>query len=220
MDYILYSDGGGNGKTDISAACIVHNIKTQQQFNIVAYLGKGTNNEAEITAGLLGLSAINALISRDTEQALSSAPILIKWVADSEYVLKGASEYIHKWVKNNWRKSDDKIVKNLGLWKTYLHLKGGLQGGIGIITEHVRGHAGHEMNELCDTAATWTRCTAPKCLENNHPHTPLLVYIPFKKDDTITNTTWVLIDGRHWLDSLRTDEPKKIDIEFYKNALV
>jgi len=218
MNYILYSDGGGNGQTDISAACIIQDLKNNHQFNLAGYLGKGTNNEAEIVAGLLGLSAISALILKDPEQAFSSTGIIVKWVADSEYVLKGASEYITKWVKNNWRKSDDKLIKNLGLWKTYLCLKEGLQGGIGVMTEHVRGHSGHHMNELCDNAATWTRLQAPHYLNPDEPHMSVSVQIPFKTKEDITSTEWVLLDARPWLESLRTNEPRKEDSKFYVNA--
>jgi len=42
---------------------------------------------------------------------------------DSNYVMKGITEWIEKWIKNNWRASNGKEVKNKELWKRLYELK-------------------------------------------------------------------------------------------------
>jgi len=205
MDYRLYSDGGGNGQTDIALSCIVDDLTTYNRYYLTAYLGKGTNNEAEILAGLLGISLVKAIINIISSKRTHS----LLWVADSEYALKSASEYIYKWIENDWRKSDDKKIKNLGIWKAYLELVQNLE----LTTEHVRGHQGHEENELCDNASTWTRKYAPRHLNTSGGFSTVSI-----SGKDVESKNWFLIDAREWLDSFRKDDPKKKDIAFYVTA--
>ena len=73
-------------------------------------------------------------------------------VSDSEYVIKGLTQWINSWIANNWRrgkKESAKPVKNADLWRT-LHA---LTGKHDMSYEHVRGHSGHPENERCDELA-------------------------------------------------------------------
>lgn len=71
--------------------------------------------------------------------------------SDSQYLLKGISEWLPGWVKNNWKrgKKKDQPVKNIDLWKqlhefTKKHT---------IKVHWVKGHNGHKYNEICDKMA-------------------------------------------------------------------
>ena len=44
-----------------------------------------------------------------------SAPVEI--FADSKYVITGINEWIHNWMKNNWRTASNKPVLNQELWQ-------------------------------------------------------------------------------------------------------
>ena len=55
------------------------------------------------------------------------------------------------WRKRGWRKADKKPVANLELVKRLLELYENRTGRTDI--EWVKGHAGDEANELCDTLA-------------------------------------------------------------------
>ena len=61
-----------------------------------------TNNRMELTAAIRGLEAMKR-------------PITAKVYTDSQYVLKGISEWIHGWKRNGWKTADKKPVKNADL---------------------------------------------------------------------------------------------------------
>lgn len=96
-----------------------------------------TNNRMELTAAIMGLSALKE-------------PCEVRLVTDSKYVADGITKgWAESWRKNNWRKADKKPALNPDLWEKLLDL----------IEEHnvtiewVKGHAGHPENERCDQLA-------------------------------------------------------------------
>ncbi len=75
--------------------------------------------------------------------------------ADSEYVLKGATQWMKSWKKNGWKTSAKKEVLNQDLWKNIDALCEELNfRKVKIEWKHVRGHAGIELNERADVIAT------------------------------------------------------------------
>ena len=95
-----------------------------------------TNNRMELTAVIRGLEAMKR-------------PITAKVYSDSQYVLKGISEWIHGWKKNGWKTADKKPVKNADLWQVLDSLA--RQHKLEWIW--VKGHAGHPENERADALA-------------------------------------------------------------------
>jgi len=83
---------------------------------------------------------------------LKRAPLHVRLVSDSEYVLRGLTEWMAGWIRNGWRrgsKANAPPVKNDDLWKE-LH---DLTKRHHMTYEHVRGHTGHPENERCDQLA-------------------------------------------------------------------
>jgi ribonuclease HI len=66
--------------------------------------------------------------------------------SDSQYVLKGATEWLRGWKAKGWRKADSKPVLNLELW---MHMDQ-LISGRNIRWQWVKGHSEHEQNERVD----------------------------------------------------------------------
>ncbi len=95
-----------------------------------------TNNRMEL------LAAIHAL-------EVLGRPSTITIVTDSAYVKNGVTTWIHGWKRNGWRTSAKKPVKNVELWQR-LDLA---QARHTVTFEWVKGHAGHEENELADELA-------------------------------------------------------------------
>ena len=95
-----------------------------------------TNNRMELTAVIRGLEAMKR-------------PITAKVYSDSQYVLKGISEWIHGWKRNGWKTADKKPVKNADLWQELDQLT--RQHKLEWIW--VKGHAGHPENERADALA-------------------------------------------------------------------
>ncbi len=99
-----------------------------------------TNNRMELTACIRALefSIFNFQFSK------------IQIYTDSEYVMKGITEWIHKWQKKNWKTAGRKPVLNQDLWQTLLKLTEGKK----LNWKLVRGHSGIRLNERCDEIAT------------------------------------------------------------------
>ncbi|MDB5253985.1 MAG: ribonuclease [Parcubacteria group bacterium] len=96
-----------------------------------------TNNRMELTA------AIRALQNLGTDEDITV-------YTDAEYVLKGITQWVHGWLKNDWRTAAKKPVENQDLWKELLEAVEGKD----IKWMLVRGHAGVPANERCDEIAT------------------------------------------------------------------
>ena len=95
-----------------------------------------TNNRMELIA------PINALKNMDADSQ-------IKIYTDSQYVKLGITEWINKWVINNWQTSKKEDVKNKDLWiKLY-----DLNKFLSVEWHWVKAHAGNPMNEEVDLLA-------------------------------------------------------------------
>jgi ribonuclease HI len=76
-------------------------------------------------------------------------PCDVDVTSDSKYVVQAINGWLKSWVKNNWKTAAKKPVKNIDLWKEYLEVSKSHK----IIGIWVKGHNGHEENEICDTVA-------------------------------------------------------------------
>ena len=90
-----------------------------------------TNNKMELTAAIMGLSALKQ-------------PCRVELFTDSEYVVKAINSWLAKWVV-----TDFKGKKNADLWRRYLAAAASHE----IRASWVKGHAGHPQNEECDAMA-------------------------------------------------------------------
>ena len=68
---------------------------------------------------------------------------------DSQYVKLGITEWINKWLNNNWQTSKKEDVKNKDLW-VQLH---DLNNNSKIKWNWVKAHAGNPLNEEVDLLA-------------------------------------------------------------------
>ncbi|MBR7781375.1 ribonuclease HI [Undibacterium luofuense] len=95
-----------------------------------------TNNRMELMAVIKALSALKR-------------PCEIKLHTDSQYVLKGITEWISGWKARGWRTASKEPVKNVDLWQA---LDAACQTHQ-IEWIWVRGHTGNPGNELADQLA-------------------------------------------------------------------
>ena len=100
------------------------------------FIGHGTNQIAEITAAIEGLSRVPEGAS-------------VELVSDSQYVLKGLSEWRAGWERRNWRNSKNEPVANLALWQRLFAVADARRVGV----RWVRGHNGDPNNETADRLA-------------------------------------------------------------------
>ena len=95
-----------------------------------------TNNRMELTAVIRALAAL--------KQASK-----VEVYTDSEYVMKGITEWLAAWKRRGWKTADRKPVKNADLWRELDELAGRHE----VRWHWVRGHAGHPENERADALA-------------------------------------------------------------------
>lgn len=106
---------------------------------------RGTNNQAEV------LAAKNAFSKVLEYEGIKE--ITIK--TDSEYLLKGVTEYSTHWIRNNWIRRDGQPVPNRDVWKSLLaDVKVMDEKGIKLNIKWVRGHNDNFGNTLADKLAT------------------------------------------------------------------
>jgi ribonuclease HI len=96
-----------------------------------------TNNRMELTA------AIRAL------EALKKPGTTARVYTDSQYVIKGISEWVASWKQRGWKTADKKPVKNQDLWERL----DALAEQHNLEWHWVRGHSGVEGNERVDQLA-------------------------------------------------------------------
>ena len=96
-----------------------------------------TNNRMELTAVIMGLSAIKE-------------PCIVELYSDSKYVIDGLEKgWAESWKRKGWIKSDKKPALNPDLWEKLLELTGKHQ----MRYHWVKGHAENPKNNRCDELA-------------------------------------------------------------------
>ena len=95
-----------------------------------------TNNKMELMAPIKALQELK-----------EQQPIEI--YTDSQYVKLGITDWIHKWIKNNWQTSKKEPVKNKELWIELYELTKSYE----INWIWVKAHAGNLLNEEVDLLA-------------------------------------------------------------------
>lgn len=131
---IIYTDGGYRHHQGVGAWSYVF----VDAFNQIIEQGYGgafdtTNNRMEMFAIREALSV--AEIGR---------PIVL--FSDSQYCVRGASEWLPDWMNKGWKTAEGKPVKNQDLW-LQIHELMQLHN---VAFEHIKGHSGNEYNEYCD----------------------------------------------------------------------
>ena len=97
-----------------------------------------TNNRMEMMAVIQALTALKK-------------PCDITLYLDSQYVLKGITEWIPGWKAKGWRTASKQPVKNVDLWQQLDSLV--QESGHRIDWRWVRGHNGDPGNERADALA-------------------------------------------------------------------
>lgn len=132
----IYTDGACSGNPGIGGwGCILRCRDVEKELS--GGEKNTTNNRMELTAVIEALKALKTSCN-------------ITLYTDSQYVMKGVTEWLSGWKKNNWKTTNKKSdVKNVDLWQTLDTL----------LQKHeirfvwVKGHNGDEGNERVDSLA-------------------------------------------------------------------
>lgn len=135
----LFCDGsclGNPGPGGWAALLVTRKDGAKHEKMIVGGLAATTNNQMELRAAIEGLKALKR-------------PCRVHIVTDSNYVIKGMTEWRHGWVKRGWLNSQKKPVENRPLWEELIAAAAPHE----VTWEWVKGHAGHPENTRVDEAA-------------------------------------------------------------------
>lgn len=136
MDKVtIYTDGACKGNPGVGGwgALLVAGTREKELFGGEK---ETTNNRMELTAVIESLKALKR-------------PCEITMYIDSQYVLKGITEWIHGWKAKGWKTASKEPVKNVDLWQALDEARLAHQ----IDWRWVKGHAGDPGNERADMLA-------------------------------------------------------------------
>lgn len=132
----LYADGACSGNPGPGGwgAILTH---ADRELELSGFEAATTNNRMELTAVIIGLSALKA-------------PCNVTVYSDSKYIVDSIEKgWLKCWVKNGWKNSQKKTPPNDDLWKKLLVLLDTHE----VSFVWIKGHDGHPYNERCDRLA-------------------------------------------------------------------
>lgn len=137
----IYTDGAcsGNPGPGGYGTILVHTDSNgvKQEKELSEGFKCVTNNQMELLAVIIGLETLKK-------------PCSVTLYSDSKYVIDAfEKKWIDGWIKKGWKTAGKTPVKNVDLWKRLLAAKEKHE----VEFVWVKGHAGHEYNERCDSLA-------------------------------------------------------------------
>lgn len=135
----VFTDGAAEGNPGPGGYCAIVRIPGRPERELSGSSIHTTNNKMELSAALAGLRAV---VDADIPK--------VTVFSDSEYLVKGMTEWLPDWQRRGWKTASGQPVKNQDLWQQLAALSQGRE----IQWRWVKGHAGHPENERCDTVAT------------------------------------------------------------------
>lgn len=141
VEVAIYTDGACSGNPGPggygSILVYVDENGNKHEKELSEGFSSVTNNQMELMAVIVALEALKK-------------PAKVKLTSDSKYVIDAfEKKWINNWIQKGWKTADKKPVKNVELWQRLLKAKE--PHDVEFIW--VKGHAGHEYNERCDTLA-------------------------------------------------------------------
>jgi ribonuclease HI len=132
---VIYTDGSCEGNPGPGGyAAIIEEEGARRK--IVGADPKTTNNRMELMAPIEALSSL-------------SERSRVHIASDSQYVVKGITQWVHSWQRKGWKTASKEPVKNRDLWEKLLEQVARHK----VTWEWVRGHSGHPENEEVDLLA-------------------------------------------------------------------
>lgn len=111
-----------------------------------------TNQRMELLACIYALEILEE--TENPIQIYSDSAYLVNCIKDKWYV---------KWMKNGWKNSQKKTVKNKDLWMRLIELVKGQK----VIFTKVKGHSNNKWNEKADALAKEAIDNFSQCLNSN-----------------------------------------------------
>lgn len=135
---VIYTDGACKGNPGPGGWGALLRAADGAEKELFGGEAETTNNRMEMMAVIEALSALKR-------------PCHVVLHVDSQYVLKGMTEWLQGWKAKGWRTASKQPVKNVDLWQRLDALVH--QSEHRIEWRWVKGHAGDSGNERADALA-------------------------------------------------------------------
>ena len=137
----IYTDGACSGNPGKGGFGAVLRFKKSDGTYASKEISQGfketTNNRMELLGCIIALETLKK-------------PCNVTLTSDSKYLIDAIEQkWLDNWIKNNWKTSGKKPVKNVDMWKRLIEAMKPHK----IEFVWVKGHAGHKFNEICDKLA-------------------------------------------------------------------
>jgi ribonuclease HI len=133
---VIYADGACRGNPGPGGWGVLL-ISGEHRKDLSGSEPHTTNNRMELMAAIRGI------------EALKKPGTVARIYTDSQYVIKGISEWVPSWKQRGWKTADKKPVKNQDLWERLDQLAQAHE----LEWHWVREHSGVEGNEHVDQLA-------------------------------------------------------------------
>ena len=137
MNITLYTDGSCFGNPGPGGYGLVLEYGEYRIIDAQEFMHT-TNNRMELMGVIAGLNKIKE----------RHIPVTV--ISDSEYVVKGATEWLQGWKNKGWKNSRLEPIRNKDLWECLDEMMGTFRE---IKFEWIKSHDGHYWNEYCDELA-------------------------------------------------------------------
>lgn len=140
MNIKIFTDGscsGNPGPGGIGGVVLINDV-VESTFSVP--ISQTTNNQTEILAAIYGINEVRPFVGENTS---------IEIYSDSKYVINGITDWIKNWKLKNWKTKGGSPVLNVELWVELDRLNTSMK----INWYHVKGHDGHQYNEMADKLA-------------------------------------------------------------------
>lgn len=144
MSFVFYTDGASSPKKDhgVGGWAFIATVEgAEGEIEHSGFEVDTTNNRMELRAIIESLRFMKMLGVPSSYVGATDVTIY----SDSQYCVKGITEWIDGWKRTNWKNG---TVKNIDLWKELDKLYS--DPTLNVEVKWVRGHAGNEMNERVD----------------------------------------------------------------------
>ena len=131
----IYTDGACRGNPGPGGWGVVLRYRGHEK-DLYGGERETTNNRMELMAAIVALESL-------------TRPCRVRLTTDSQYVMKGITEWLANWKKRGWKTAGKQPVKNVDLWQR-------LDKALAphdVEWAWVKGHSGHPENERADALA-------------------------------------------------------------------
>lgn len=148
--YNIFTDGGCRPNPGIGAAASILVFKGEVIDEVVITKVMTTNNEMELIGLIKGFGLAAKVISDNADDKLT-----ITFRCDSQYVIKGVSEWMYNWKALGWRKANGTPIMYRELWMCLYELVEEFKKvDTKIRFRYVEAHSGIKGNEIVDNMCT------------------------------------------------------------------